>query len=370
MSGIFILLITLLSSHANASEIYEDYISVRALGMGNAFSAVVDNKDALFYNPAGLDRIKGFHLVLMDPTLGSDGYTAYTTYQNAVGGGYAQLIQSFYGQELWVGIQDSLAIAVPDFAFAGYDAFNLSFNLHNPAYSNLDLSVTNDVGLVGGFAMNLLPSNALTLGFAAKRVTRYGGRVTFGPSTLATLVSTPLTSLSGNYGTGYGGDAGLNLQLPVAASPTFSAVWHNIGQTHFVQTSGTSALPALDNEIVFGFGMAIHFPATVIRPAVDFKHYNMWDEQLGKRLHAGLEIELPALSLRAGLNQGYYTLGVGIDFKYFLLDLATYGVELATYPGQLEDRRYVLQLTIDFNFDISLAGGAKQNGVSPSYYRR
>lgn len=33
------------------------YRSLRAQSMGNAFVAVVDNKDALYYNPAGLNLI-------------------------------------------------------------------------------------------------------------------------------------------------------------------------------------------------------------------------------------------------------------------------------------------------------------------------
>jgi hypothetical protein len=43
--------------------------------MGNAFVAVVDDKDALYYNPAGLNRIKTVHAQVN--LFGSDGYRPY-----------------------------------------------------------------------------------------------------------------------------------------------------------------------------------------------------------------------------------------------------------------------------------------------------
>ena len=36
--------------------IHQDYVSTRAFGNGNAFSAVADDHSALFYNPAALAR--------------------------------------------------------------------------------------------------------------------------------------------------------------------------------------------------------------------------------------------------------------------------------------------------------------------------
>jgi hypothetical protein len=73
--------------------------------------------------------------------------------------------------------------------------------------------VINDFGIVTGIGASLIP-NVLKLGFAVKRVTRYGGRVPFGPSTLATLSNSQLTALVNNYGVGWGMDAGLLLELP------------------------------------------------------------------------------------------------------------------------------------------------------------
>ena len=71
------------------------------------------------------------------------------------------------------------------------------------------------------------------------------------------------------------------------------------------------------------------------------------DDDWGKRLHLGAEIAFPMiLSLRAGLNQGYLTGGLGLDFKVLRFDLATYGEEVGDEAGDHVSRRYLAQLTI------------------------
>lgn len=354
------------------SEIFENWMSVRALGMGNAYSTIVDDRNALWYNPAGLDKIRGLHLTVLDMGIGSDAADVYSIYQNTTGSNYSAIIHQFFGRQVWLGLSDSLAFSMKDFAVAAYDYLNMSFNLHDPAYANLTFNVTNDIGFISGFAFSVIPQDILRLGVVAKRVTRYGGRVPFGPSTLATLSNSQLTALVNNYGTGYGLDVGLLFEAPLGIHPIFSAVWHDIGQTKFIPVGSSSSPPPMDNEAVAG--MSVLFDATVvkIRPAIDFKHINLQDEQLGKRIHMGVELQFPGLAIRGGASQGYYTAGVGIDLKYLQIDAATYGVELDTYPGQLEDRRYVLQFTIDLNFDPSfdLGPGSSSGGRGFRAYQR
>lgn len=51
---------------ANLAFSYDNLgTSARAVGMGNAFVAVADDPSAVFYNPAGLARLKGVHLSMM-----------------------------------------------------------------------------------------------------------------------------------------------------------------------------------------------------------------------------------------------------------------------------------------------------------------
>ena len=43
--------------------------------MGNAFTAVADNHDAIYYNVAGLNKIDGMYLTFMDPYFGINDIT-------------------------------------------------------------------------------------------------------------------------------------------------------------------------------------------------------------------------------------------------------------------------------------------------------
>jgi hypothetical protein len=110
-----------------------------------------------------------------------------------------------------------------------------------------------------------------------------------------------------------------------------------------------------------------------ITPALDYRYANRTDIELGKKIHAGVEVALPLLTLRAGLNQGYYTAGVGLNLGLIHVDAATYGVELGAYPGQQEDRRYVAQFTFQLGFDpgrFGLGGsGSGADGDSSAHPR-
>jgi hypothetical protein len=89
--------------------------------------------------------------------------------------------------------------------------------------------------------------------------------------------------------------------------------------------------------------------------------------QLGKKIHMGIELGLPLLTLRAGLYQGYYSYGVGLDLGLVQIEAASWGTELGEYPGQLESRRYMAQLTMRIGFDLGLKpGGGSSSGKAGS----
>jgi len=62
---------------------------------------------------------------------------------------------------------------------------------------------------------------------------------------------------------------------------------------------------------------------------------------LMKKLHLGVELPMGRFSVRAGLNQGYLTAGLGLNLYAVRLDLATYGEEIGDDNRQ-SSRRYAL----------------------------
>lgn len=61
-------------------------------------------------------------------------------------------------------------------------------------------------------------------------------------------------------------------------------------------------------------------------------------------LHLGAETHWKRLAIRAGLNQGYWSAGVGLDLSLLQLDFACYGEELGLNVGDFEDRRLALRI--------------------------
>lgn len=364
------ILISLFSLNLRAAEIFETYYSARAAGMGNAFSAVVDDSTALMYNPAGLDKIRNFHFTVMGMNVGTDTTNIASTISNLSGNNYATIVQQYYGQTLWATVNDQFATSTRDFAFGGYSSLVADFNLHNPAYPNAAIHLNEDIALNTGFAVGLLPDDILRFGVAGKRITRYGGDTTITVGTLASLSTSQITNLINSIGTGYGIDAGLIMEVPVSSHPEFSVVWHDIGQTAFSLQSGTNALVPIDNNIVAGFSMNFGNTNYYIRPAFDFSHINLYEEAMGKKFHAGVEVGFSIFSVRAGLNQGYLAYGGGVKYKAFSFDAAIYGEELDTNPGQLEDTRYLATITIDLEFENNFSLTGKDNGPSRKAYER
>lgn len=65
---------------------------------------------------------------------------------------------------------------------------------------------------------------------------------------------------------------------------------------------------------------------------------------LFRTLHLGGESHFGLMALRAGLFQGYLSGGLGFDFRFFRIDLGTYGEELTLNAGGGQDRIYALRL--------------------------
>ncbi len=146
------------------------------------------------------------------------------------------------------------------------------------------------------------------------------GRDIFSP-TLHTLYSSLSSFSSGNTSidTSYG-IVPFALDLGVMYSPDFSKTNSFISSLKFY----------LDYYDTLDFWL---YPAFATNPI----------------LHVGLGTEvtvLEILSLRAGLYQGLFSAGLGLDLYYFTLDAAMFGTELSTEPGL--HPVYNVQLGISF----------------------
>lgn len=347
-----------------AGELHEYYTSVRGLGMGNAYSAVADGRDALYYNPAGLAQNRGFSITLANLSAGANRSDIYATAldlqdQNK----YITTIQNLYGKNIWGSGGGQAAITAPNIGFAAFDKIEASAFVSNPAAPSIDIRYINDYGFTFGASANILES--VSIGASFSFIKRSGAVMPIGVATLGTLSAQTLKDQLNNSGTGYNGSLGILAAIPTVARPRASLVFKNLGSTNFTQDSGSNSLGTIDSEIDLGMAFDIPLgPIGRITPSFDYKYFNLTAEQLGKKIHVGLELDLTVIAIRGGFNQGYYTAGAGVNLHFLKFDAVTYGVELGEYPGQMEDRRYLAQITMEFGFDGNMFSSGGKDGAS------
>lgn len=334
--------------------------------MGNAFTAVAGDGESLFYNPAALARVSGFHWTIIDPRVGVNGPQALDVAAVAgTDGTMADKLNDLYGKSVWVGGGSKTSFVVPNFGVAAYANGDIGLNLQNPAYPQMNLNYLFDYGIAIGSAVDLIPS-IWSVGLTARRVNRTGANLPLGPSILATLDMDSIQGHLKDRGTGYGLDFGTMITVPSPIRPTIAFTIRDLGYTTFSFDEGLRAPPRSEPDMTLGASISIDTLLATITPSFDYRYLDRPEIQTGKKVHLGLEFDLPLLSLRVGLNQGYYTAGVGLDMGIISIDAATYGVELGEYPGQLEDRRYLVQLKIQLGLDGDFFSFSKLSGSSSS----
>jgi len=357
------LLALFLALPAYASEMSTLNSSVRALGMGDAFTAVATDGDSLFYNPAGLARVKGLNWKIFDVGAGTSGVSEYsklTNLKSGSGSSFANSLSSLYGDHVWVGAGGESIFTMPCLGFGVYDHAGTMIQVDNPVYPQMHTKLINDLGYVAGVGVPIGPF--VHIGGDLKYIKRTGTDMTAGPGLIADLQSSSITSEFTQWGTGYGADLGATFIIPAPMfSAAFSAAWKNVGGLTF-RSTGNSQIPSEPNNITLGSALTFDLPLITITPAVDMTYLTDNEFQLARKLNFGIEVGLPIFDLRAGFREGYYTAGLGMNMGLFRVDAATYGVELGEYPGQIEDRRYVVQFTMKLgvgNFSASDDGKKK-----------
>jgi hypothetical protein len=356
-------LVLLLSRPVFATEFFEVHTNARALGLGGAYSALVDDAESLWYNPAGIARNGGLYWTIADPKVGAsdiaNAYTAFTELQDPAT--FANALNGLYGEPVWLGGSAKSSFIMPYFAVAYFYDVDGSFLAENPVSPTFTTNYITDTGVALGTGFSI--GSILQMGFATKYVTRTGDRVDWGAQTIADIIagtSSPdliFDTLSATKGTGYAFDMGLNLTIPLPVQPTISFVWKNIGNTKYRAGIGEDTPPTDYSDMSVGASML--FDAWIVHfvPVLEVKHIEDGG-QIGQKLHMGVELGLPFIDLRAGLHQGYYTAGLGLDLGILKIDAATWGVELGGYPGQYESRRYMVQATLSLGFDFGWGSGA------------
>jgi hypothetical protein len=153
------------------------------------------------------------------------------------------------------------------------------------------------------------------------------------------------STLTGGYNFGVGFDAGVLAELPFGYgfSANFGSAFLDVGNTKF----GGSSDPQVGNWSV---GAALLYRSLFLDGTLSYEYSHILNpvDPL-KRNHFGVELAFPIISVYGGVNQVYFTYGVGVDVWVAKIYALSYGEEQATYVRQDPIRRYLFKLDLKFS---------------------
>ncbi len=342
---------------------------IRPEAMGGAFTAVADDHNALYYNPAGLAQ-QSFSMELLNVKVGfnkdlySNAQTIKTQVESMSSSNdssasksgdqvrtITKLIDSVKGKNNWLqfGLNPNLVVAGVGFAVNFNNELNLT--LKDPSPDLLKLIYENDVDVRLGYGRGFL-NNRLSAGAALAFRHRAEINGTLGLQYLDAALGgqdklqKKLTDLI-HIGQGIGLDSGLLFKAEEKFNTTFGLCIQNIGDLHFKKSTFVTQIVTdvpqpLEQSINFGMSVKPQWGKMYVLGSAEFKDMNIpgpASRKLGLGAEAGFSNLIRA---QMGLSEGYFTGGFEARLWIINARYATYVSERGASAGQMPERRHVI----------------------------
>ena len=333
--------------------------SIRARGMGNAFTAAANDEMLFFYNPAGLRSVK---YNIYEVT----GFN-FTTNQNTLDMGNssssAATLGNIAGKKIYIEPNLGLLSHVNSrFGWSFFSGGLLDFQVRNPVFPYLETKAYIQTGIAGGIAWSFMDYQ-LDFGLGGKIVQRAGidtKQHVFDAAIVEITEDQKTTKLQNKFsnkaafapdvGVTYHFDSVHNMEPKVAVS------LQNIGGLDF---EGAGKVPMTMN---IGVSTESEWRGFDIILAGDYRDLTNSQNLVSvgsiittRNLKLGAEMGLNRLfnghhlfSIRAGRNGPYNSVGWSVNLYGFKIDFAKYSQEIGGYSGELEDKRTSIQVSLIF----------------------
>ena len=333
--------------------------SIRARGMGNAFTAAANDEMLLFYNPAALRSV----YYNMYEVVGFNTTTNENTINLGKSSSGFSTIGSLAGKKIYNEANLGLLSHVNSrFGWSFFSNGLVDIQVRNPIIPYLETKAYVQTGLAGGMAWSFLDFQ-LDLGLGVKLVQRSGidtklhifdeGIIEFTEDQKTTKLEKKFASKAAfapDAGVIYHFDSYHNMEPKVAFS------LQNIGGLDF---KGAGKVPMTMN---IGVSTESEFNGIDIILAADYRDLADSQEMISKgnimserNIKIGVEFGWQKLfnghhliSIRAGRNGPYNSVGWSLNLFGFKVDFAKYSEEIGGYAGELEDKRTSLQVSLIF----------------------
>jgi len=333
--------------------------SIRARGMGNAFTAAANDEMLLFYNPAALRSV----YYNMYEIVGFNTTTNENTINLGKSSSGFSTIGSLAGKKIYNEANLGLLSHVNSrFGWSLFSNGLLDIQVRNPIIPYLETKAYVQTGLAGGMAWSFLDFQ-LDLGLGVKLVQRSGidtklhifdeAIIEFTEDTKTTKLQKKFVSKAAfapDAGIIYHFDSYHNMEPKVAFS------LQNIGG---LDVEGAGKVPMTMN---IGISTESEFNGFDMILAADYRDLADSQGMISKgnimterNIKIGVEFGWQKLfnghhliSFRAGRNGPYNSVGWSMNLFGFKVDFAKYSEEIGGYAGELEDKRTSLQVSLIF----------------------
>jgi len=333
--------------------------SIRARGMGNAFTAAANDEMLLFYNPAALRSV----YYNMYEVVGFNTTTNENTINLGKSSSGFSTIGSLAGKKIYNEANLGLLSHVNSrFGWSFFSNGLVDIQVRNPIIPYLETKAYVQTGLAGGMAWSFLDYQ-LDLGLGVKLVQRSGidtklhifdeAIIEFTEDQKTTKLQKKFVSKAAfapDAGVIYHFDSYHNMEPKVAFS------LQNIGGLDF---EGAGKVPMTMN---IGVSTESEFNGFDMILAADYRDLADSQGMISKgnimterNIKIGVEFGWQKLfnghhliSIRAGRNGPYNSVGWSMNLFGFKVDFAKYSEEIGGYAGELEDKRTSLQVSLIF----------------------
>ncbi|MEQ1723102.1 MAG: hypothetical protein ABL930_07985 [Pseudobdellovibrio sp.] len=341
-----------LSLNLFAGELYQQGLPTRCLGMGGTCVSHIRGARALFLNPAALARVEGFDFIIAQAQAGISKDVLDFSSQFQGGSFAASDINNLYGKFLTADVTGRASFVIPNFGFGVYSNNYTAMQFSDPTFPTFNMNFISDYGYIIGGSIPL--DDKTSFGLTLRHIKRWGGQEDIGVASIIGSSSNNIASDNfQDHGVGHAVDLAFMKTFDHALKPTLSLVWQDVGQTTFSMTQGTKPPPTQKDNLILGVSLNQEVGILDFTHSFEYKFIRDDSEAFSKKIHFGTEASLGPLDLRAGLNQGYLSYGVGVDLWLFQIDAAAYTAELGTYSGQSKNDRYSVSLTFELDLDQS-----------------